>query len=293
MTDPRAWPRHWRIGALAAAWLATGIYIVPADEQAVVTRWGAVSEARVLPGIHAALPWPVDRVARLRVRQLQRLIVGGEAAQFLTGDQNIIDLSAAVQYSVAAPAEYLFTAAEVRRLLGAAVESELARRVAQLEVDEVFTTGKAAIQEHVRGAAQRLADRYRLGVAVASVNIEFAAPPAEAREAFNDVASARADSARIVSEAQGYAGDLVPKARGEASRMLEGAAGERAKKIDEARGDAARFVQTSVEYERAAAVNGRRLYLEAMEQILPRIKKVLVDSRGNLDLTVIRERTSR
>ena len=101
------------------------IYIVPADQQAVVTRFGHVIEPRVFPGIHLALPWPMDRVTRLKVQQLQRLVVGGDlpdsvlgrtqplASQFLTGDQNIINLRAVVQYSVGMPADYLFRSQDV------------------------------------------------------------------------------------------------------------------------------------------------------------------------------------
>lgn len=289
-----------RLGTMAGLWLLTGLYIVPADQQAVVTRWGRVVEPRALPGIHLALPWPIDQVARLKVRQLQRLIVGGELAdgllgrgetaapQFLTGDQNLIHLRVAVQYSVAVPAEFLFTAEDVRRAVAAAVESEVGRRVARRPVDAVLTTEKAAIQEEVRGAAQHLMNGYRLGVQLASINIESASPPPEARDAFNDVASARADSARIVSEAQGYAGDIVPKARGEANQLMEAATGHKLRKVNEARGDAARFVQVADEYQRAAQVNGRRLYIETMEQVLPRIKKFIVDPGGNLDLTILR-----
>jgi modulator of FtsH protease HflK len=69
---------------------------------------------------------------------------------------------------------------------------------------------------------------------------------------------------------------------------LQAAEAYRLRKINESKGDASRFIQVSAEYERAAAVNGRRLYLETMEQVLPKIKKLLVDSRGNLDLTIVR-----
>jgi membrane protease subunit HflK len=155
-------------------------------------------------------------------------------------------------------------------------------------VDAVLTTEKAAIQEEVRAAAQKLMNLYRIGVLLASVNIEQAAPPPEAADAFRDVASARADSARIVNESQGYANGVIPKARGEAQQMLEAAAAYKQKKINEAQGDASRFIQVADEYSRAADVNGRRLYAETMEQVLPRIKKLIVDSRGNLDLTILR-----
>jgi membrane protease subunit HflK len=114
-------------------------------------------------------------------------------------------------------------------------------------------------------------------------------PPPEAADAFRDVASARADSARIVNESEGYSNDLIPKARGEARQMTEVAEGYKQKKINEAHGDADRFTQVAAEYTRASEVNGRRLYIETLEQVLSKIKKLIVDKNGNLDLTIIRK----
>jgi membrane protease subunit HflK len=255
----------------------------------------------VLPGIHIAMPWPIDRVTRLKVQQSQRLVIGGEApdsvtgrsqplqSQFLTGDQNIINMRVVVQYSVGVPIDYLFRNQDVARAVGAAVETALAQRIATRHVDAVLTTEKQSIQDEVRTAAQNIVNEYRAGVLISTVNIENAAPPPEAAGAFRDVASARADSSRIVSEAQGYANDQIPKARGEAQKMLAFAQGYKEKKFNEAQGDASRFNQVASEYAKASAVNADRLYLEAMEVILPRIKKLIVDKNGNLDLTIIRK----
>ncbi|MEK7404091.1 MAG: FtsH protease activity modulator HflK [Acidobacteriota bacterium] len=298
---PKWWTARRILAAVVVLWVLSGIYIVPADQQAVETRFGKVVAPRVMPGIHYSLPWPIDRVTRLKVQQLQRLVVGGDvsdgvlgrtqplAAQFLTGDQNIINMRVVVQYYVDVPADYLFQTQDVARTAGAAVEAELARRVSRRNVDAVLTTEKAAIQEEVRAAAQSRLNEYRSGVMISTVNIETVTPPPEAADAFRDVASARADAARIVNEAQGYTNDVIPKARGEAQQMLEGAQAYRQRKINEALGDAARFTQVAAEYERASEVNGRRLYLETMEQVLPRIRKLILDRQGNLDLTIIRK----
>jgi membrane protease subunit HflK len=291
--------RFWIFAALVL-WLLTGVYLVNTQQQAVVTRFGAVVEPRVLPGIHVALPWPIDRVTKLKVQQLQRLVVGGDAAdtvvgrsqplrsQFLTGVQNIISLRVVVQYSVASPVDYLFRTADVAQVVASTVETALAQKVAAQTVDAILTSGKAAIQEDVRATSQRLLDDYRAGVVLSTVNIESVTPPPEAADAFRDVASARADSSRIVNEAQGYANDVVPRARGQAQQLLETAQGYRQRKIDEAQGDASRFTQVAGEYAKASQVNGERLYLETMETILPKIKKLIVDNKGNLDLTIIR-----
>jgi membrane protease subunit HflK len=286
--------------AAGVIWLLSGIYIVSADQQAVVTRFGAVVEPRVYPGIHIALPWPIDRVTKLKVQQQRRLVVGGDlpdtvlgrtqplASQFLTGDQNIINLRAIVQYSVDVPTQFLFATQDVARAVDGAVETEMARRIGRSPVDAILTTGKAAIQESVRVDAQKLIDQYGAGVRITSINIEMVTPPPEAAEAFRDVASARADGARIYNEALGYQNDLLPRARGEAQQTTSSAEAYKQTKIDEAKGDAARFELVASEYAKASAVNGRRLYLETLEQVLPKIKKLIVDKNGNFDLTIIR-----
>lgn len=293
--------RNQIAGALLLLWILSGVYIVRTDQQAVVTRFGAVADPRVMPGIHIALPWPIDSVTKLKVQQSQRLVIGGELpdtitgraqplqSQFLTGDKNIISMRVVVQYSVGVPVDYLFRNENVARTVGAAVETALAERIAARNVDAVLTTEKQSIQEEVRAGAQRILNDYRSGVLLSTVNIDSAVPPPEAADAFRDVASARADSSRIVSEAQGYANDVIPKARGQAQQMTEAAQAYKGKKINESQGDAARFTEVAVEYAKAADVNGERLYLETMEQILPKIKKLIVDKNGNLDLTIIRK----
>jgi membrane protease subunit HflK len=295
------WTRRRVATSLIGVWVLSGIYLVAPDQQAVETLFGKVAAPRVMPGLHYALPWPLEKVTKLKVRQLQRLVVGGDlpdsvlgrtpplVSQFLTGDQNIINLRVVVQYSVGVPADYLFQLQNPAQSIGAAVEAELARRVAHRTVDAVLTTEKAAIQDEVRAAAQKLLNQYRAGVLLSSINIESAAPPPEATEAFRDVASARADTARIVSDAEGYANDLIPKARGQAQQMRAESEAYREKKINEAAGDAARFNQIAAEYSKAAQITSQRLYLETMEQVLPRIKKLIVDQNGNLDLTIIRK----
>ena len=295
------WTRRRIAIGIFALWVLSGIYLVKPDQQAVETMFGKVLTPRVMPGLHYAWPWPIESVTKLKVMQLQRLVVGGDlpdsvlgrtqplASQFISGDQNIINMRVVVQYSVGVPADYLFQTQDVGKAVGAAVEAELARRIAHRTVDAVLTTEKAAIQEEVRAAAQRRINDYHTGVQLSTINIESVTPPPEAADSFRDVASARADAERVVNESQGYANDLIPKSRGEAQQMLEAAAAFKERKVNEASGDASRFTQVAAEYEKAALVTGERLYMETMEQILPKIKKLIVDKNGNLDLTIIRK----
>lgn len=291
-------PSWWRYGwLLPVLWVISNVYVVGPDQQAVETFFGKVVAINVLPGIHYALPWPIQSVYKLKVRQMQRLIVGGEPgdgalgksarSQYITGDQNMINLRMVVQYSVSGPSDFLFRAQDQTAIIGAVVESEMARRVARRGVDAVLTNEKTQVQEEVRAGAQKLLNTYQCGVYLSTVNIEKATPPPETADAFRDVASARADTSRIVSNAQGYASDLVPKARGQARQTIEESAAYKQRKIDEAAGDASRFEQVATEYAKASQLTRQRLVLETMELVLPRIKKVIVDHNGNLDLTIV------
>jgi membrane protease subunit HflK len=285
---------------LLTFWLVSGIFLVPADQQAVVTRFGAVTNPRVPPGIHYALPWPIDSVYKLKVHQLRRTVIGGEVAdavlgriqpvssEFVSGDQNLLNIRVVVQYSVSEPRDFLFATEDVDRVVKASVESELARRIARSTVDDILTTEKIAIQNDVLQAAQYALDDYKPGVSLSSINIENVSPPAEAADAFRGVAGARADAIRLVNEAEGYTNDLIPRARGEAAQLGEQAQAYKEGKINRAAGDAARFDEIAAEYSKAPKVTTTRAYVEAMEQILPKIKKLIVDSKGNLDLTVVR-----
>ncbi len=299
-------PARSLAGALAALWLVSGVYVIRTEQQAVLTTFGALSNDQVTPGVGWHWPWPVGKVYKLKVRELKRAFIGGELAdeanalpadpvlsQFLSGDQNILNVRAVVQYSIAEPANYLFRSADVDLAVANAVEAALERQISTRAVDEVLTTEKIAIQEEVRRRSQELIDRHGLGVVLSTVNIRSVTPPAEAADSFRDVASARADSARIVNEAEGYANDILPRARGQAQQMLSASRGYRERRVQQAQGDAARFEKLASEYARNPEVTRSRLFLETMEEILPRLRKTIVDEDGNLDLNIIRRDSSR
>lgn len=294
-----------RLGLLfLAVFLLSGIYFVGPEEQAVVSRFGRVVARGVGPGVHYQLPWPIESVAKLKVLETKRLTIGlempdqvlgrsaaEETVQYLTADQNIITVEMAVQFAIKDPAAYLFRAVDMTRMIAKAVESAFAEAIAREEIDNILTTGKIEIQNATLQRARELLDRYGAGVYISAINIENVAPPVEVADAFREVASARADRDRIINEAHGYASDAVAKSRGEAEKLGSDAESYRQQRINESEGDAARFVKLFSESSKAREITERRLYLEAMEEILPRMKKIVIDSSGSkslMDLGIIR-----
>ena len=117
-----------------------------------------------------------------------------------------------------------------------------------------------------------------------AVQLQDVSPPKQVIDAFKDVASAKEDKNRMINEAEGYRNDVIPKARGEAQAMIREAEGFRESRIKRAEGDVAKFKAILKEYSKAKDVTRERLYLEAMEGILPGLEKYIVPNGedGNL-----------
>jgi membrane protease subunit HflK len=275
--DPRV-----LFGVMAVAYLLSGTYFVSADQQAVVLRFGAVRESRVPAGVHWSWPYPVGEVLKLRVRETKRLTLGLDGvepvkrSQYLTGDRNILNIRLVVQFAINDPAQYLFRASDVNALVSNAARGALAQVVAGRHVDDLLTTEKVAVQERVQLVAQAALSRYECGVTLLGVVLDSIVPPEEVVDAFRRVASAREDSNRIVREAESYANGVVPVARGEAARRGEEALTYNTQRVNESIGDAARFAGVAGEYAKAPTETATRLYLETMDEVLPKVDKTIV-----------------
>jgi membrane protease subunit HflK len=131
---------------------------------------------------------------------------------------------------------------------------------------------------------QDILDRYKSGINIVSVTMQNAQPPEQVQAAFDDAVKAGQDLERQKNEGQAYANDVIPKARGTAARLLEEAAGYKLRVVNESLGNASRFSQVLAQYEKAPEVTRQRLYLDAQEQILTSVSKVVVDQKGGGNL---------
>jgi membrane protease subunit HflK len=285
--------RHYWLGLIGAillgAYFASGFYVVNADEHGVVRRFGAIA-ARVGPGMHYRLPWPVDRVDVLKTTSVMKIGVGfvlrdGESSaptgiELLTGDTNILNIALVVQYAIRNPADYLFQIDRPQMLVSTLAESALTQTVVGMAIDEVLTTGRLAIQTQVKTRTQETLDRYRSGIQIASVSIMNISLDASVAQAFQDVADAMADREKAQNDARAYANDQIPRARGEASQTVSNAKNYREQRIAEAVGNTTRFHALLNEYQKAPEVTRSRLYLDSMEKIMPKVKLYVIDSQG-------------
>ena len=283
------------IGIAIVIWLLLGLYSVGPDEVGVVQRFGKYNRV-VSSGLNYHIPYPIETVKTPKVTEVKRIEIGfrtvgknqyrtiEQESLMLTGDENIVDAELIVQYKIKDPIDYLFNFIGPELTLREASEASLRTVIGRHNIDEALTSGKLMIQEETKELLQIILDKYETGVIVVAVQLQDVSPPKQVIDAFKDVASAKEDKNRMINEAEGYRNDVIPKARGEAQAMIRESEGFRESRIKRAEGDVAKFKAIVKEYTKAKEVTKERLYLEAMEEILPGIDKYIVPNGedGNL-----------
>ena len=273
------------------AWLLSGVFLVGPDEIGVVKTFGTRVRAEK-PGIHYHLPYPISSVLKPKVGQIHRLEFGfreaapgepwpyesvREESLMLTGDENIVDLWFILQYRISDADKYLFRINDPVRTLRSAAEAVMREVVGKNRIDEVLTTGKQAIVQEVTTELQAVLDNYGCGLKVTGVQLQSVQPPAQVRDAFKKVVSAREEKNKMVNEAQSYANEVVPVSRGEAAGIEMAAEAYLEERLKKAQGETVRFKALLEEYRKAEDVTRKRLYLDGMEEVLSRAGRIVLD----------------
>jgi modulator of FtsH protease HflK len=277
--------------ALLIAWLLTGFYRVQPDEVGVNLVFGKFTSIAP-PGLNYNWPYPIGSVERPKVTAVNSFDVGTRAetarrdndeSLMLTGDENIVDINFSVQWQIdpSTPQDYLFNMQDPEGTVRAVAESAMREAIGRRDIQPILTGDRQAIEQQVLELMQGALDEFKAGVIVRLVQLQKVDPPAQVIDAFRDVQAARADYQRLQNEAQTYANSVVPQARGDAARIVQSAEAYRDRTVAEAKGQASRFTQVFEEYRKAPEVTRRRMYIEAMSEVLSGADKVIVESGSN------------
>ncbi|MDX1604556.1 MAG: FtsH protease activity modulator HflK [Candidatus Competibacterales bacterium] len=288
------------VAAVAALWLASGIYIVDEGKRGVELRFGRYQDT-TLPGLSYHLPYPIETVEIVDVAQIRAEEIGYRStaagggrqptlrtvpreALMLTQDENIVNVQLSVQYQVSNPRDYLFNVFDPDQTLRQVVESTLREVVGRNTMDFVLTEGRSDVVAEVDRLSQEILIEYGTGLEITNVNLRDAQPPEPVQPAFADAIKAREDEQRLINEAEAYRNEILPVARGNAARRREEAQAYKEEIIAQAEGEARRFEQLQSEYNKAPNVTRERLYIETMESVLNSTSKVLLDAEGSNNL---------
>ena len=285
-TGPGGGPKFGRgtfvVGGLIAVvlWAAASFYTVKPEEQSVELFLGEYYRTTD-PGLNFA-PWPLVSYEKLAVTREQNedIGVGGrgsEAGLMLTGDENIVDIDFQVVWNIHDPSKYLFNLRDPGVTIRAVSESAMREIIAQSQLAPILNRDRGSIAQRLEDLIQLTLDSYNSGVNIVRVNFDKADPPQEVIDAFRDVQAAEQARDRLEKEADAYAARVLAEARGAAAQTLEEAEGYRARVVNEAEGETSRFSAVLAEYQKAPEVTRKRLYLEAMEDVLGDMNKIIID----------------
>ena len=282
-------------------WAASGVYQVAPSEQAATQLFGKFQSVQD-PGLRWFWPPPIGKVQKASVTETQSMELGFRSdpgidipveSLMITGDLNIVDVTLAVQYRISDLQAYLFQvddpgdpdrgAREGKpdgRTLKDATEAALRQVVGQRSIDDVLIREKERVQLDTRALLQGLMDDYGTGIFIQTVQLLEVTPPDAVRAAFDDVVAARSEKETRVNQADAYEQDRLPRAEGAAQTTIQAAEAFKTARVSRAQGEADQFTAILAQYNQSKDVTRQRLFLEAMEEILPNVQLILIDEEA-------------
>jgi membrane protease subunit HflK len=290
----RRWALSGLIALVAIVLLASALYSVGADEVAVIQRFGRFVRTTP-PGLHVRLPFGIESLRKVKVKYVFKEEFGfrtvepgvrtvysqqnlSDEALMLTGDLNCGVVEWIVQYKVKDPVAYSFNVRHVRGTIRDVAEATMRRVVGDRSIDGVLTVERIEVGQMVQEGMQEILDSYESGVQIVTVKLQDVNPPDEVKPAFNAVNEAKQEREQLINQAMKEYNTAVPRAEGDAEKTIKMAEGSAIDRVNRAKGDAKRFLELWKSYRWAKDVTRRRLYMETMAEVLPRVEhKYVVD----------------
>jgi modulator of FtsH protease HflK len=275
----------------------SAFFQIDPEEVGVITRFGKYVK-KVEPGLNMKIPF-IEQVYKVPVERQQKLEFGfrtvkaGINTQYtrsgtkdeslmLTGDLNLADVEWVVQYRINDAYNYLFKVRDPENSLRDVSEAALRQIVGDRTVNEVLTVGRTEIATNMVELMNQICKEYSLGIKVDQVVLQDVNPPEPVKAAFNAVNQAQQEKETLINQAKSEYNKVIPKASGQAKETIQKAEGFATERVNNALGEVARFNAIYKEYVKAPEVTRRRIYLETMGSVLPKLgNKIIIDEQGN------------
>jgi len=271
-------------------------FTIESGSVGVVQRFGKFVRIAE-PGPNFKLPFGIENVSKVRQDRVYKEEFGFQSDRgeyndgryssasdtanislMLTGDLNVAVVPWIVQYKIKDPYNYLFKVKDATGLLRDLSESSMRLVVGDRSINEVITKrDEIAVEAH--RVLQIELDQAETGIKVVTVEMKKTNVPTPVQASFNEVNQATQEKEKMIYQAREDYNKAIPAAKGEAERTIKAAEGYALDRVNRAQGDAARFTDLYSEYVKAKDVTKRRLYLEALKELLPKIdRKFIVDA---------------
>lgn len=257
-------------------------YNIQEQEQAVLTTFGVAKNVSQ-PGLHFKLPL-IQKVRKVNTT-IQGFSIGYDLENnesqegdslMITKDYNFVNVDFFIEYKVSDPVKAVYASREPELVLENISKSCIRSVIGSYDVDEVLTTGKNEIQSKIRDMIVMQLEKHDIGLQVTQVTIQDSEPPTEAvMEAFKAVETAKQGKETAINNANKYRNEKLPGAAAEIDRIMQEAEAKKTQRINEANGEVAKFNAMYEEYRKNPEVTKQRMFYEAMEDVLPRLKVII------------------
>jgi membrane protease subunit HflK len=278
----------------------SSIYVVDTDEVGIVQRFGKY-EKTTQPGLNFKLPFGIETARLVKVRRILKEEFGfsseriggnrrstpvsenNSEALMLTGDLNVAVVPWIVQYRIKDPYDYLFKVQNVTQLLRDMSEAAMRLVVGDRSINEVISK-RDEIAVEAKKVLQQELDNAQAGITVVTIEMKRTNVPGPVQPSFNEVNQATQEKEQTIYQAREEYNKAIPAARGDAERVIKAAEGYALDRVNRAKGDSARFSSIYAEYVKAKDVTRRRIYLETLQELFPRLgpKYIVDDNQKNL-----------
>ena len=273
---------------------SSSYYTIQEEEQAVVCTFGA-PKAVTTPGLHFKVPF-IQTVTKVNTT-IQGFPIGytidsaegnndvtDDVAMMITSDYNFIHVDFYAEYRVTDPVKALYASEDPVEILNNIAQNCIRTTIGSYGVDSVLTTGKNEIQSNIRQMILDKLDTYDIGIQLVNITIQDAEPPTEeVSDAFKEVETAKQGKETAVNNANKYRNEQIPNAEAQSDKILQDAQAAKQERINEANGQVARFNSMYEEYVKYPEVTKKRMFYEAMEEVLPEVKVIIESANGNTE----------
>ncbi len=279
----------------AGIYFSSGIYMLNPHEKAIVERFGKPLNITkpVLPGLHYALPLPIDRINRIDTERIRRISIGYKAAKdyqlilwtnvhykeelpFLTGENSFLDLSMNVHYRIKDIYNFLYRNSSPDVLMEELTNTILTNALSKREFFPTITVDREKLEWQIRETLQMKLDEFKTGIVIVGIHFRDIHPPTAIAAAFEDVVSAQEDYETYIHKAKGYENKVIPHARATKVKMKNEAAAYRNNVLAKSKGESGRFLNQQAAHRKHPDITETRLYIEGMEDVLPDVQKFII-----------------
>src|SRR3989338_6682147 len=235
--------------------LTSIIYSIGPDEVGVIQRFGKFIGFSS-PGLHAKMPFGIDKVTPIKVEKVFK-----EEYGFKT-----LEAGAKTRYSSGNYREQSLMLTGDLNILDV-------RWIVQFKIKDpvklLFAT--RSFEDNIHDISEVVMRRFVGDYSVDEVLTTK-------REEIDDLA--KQEKEKMINQAWEAYNKVIPKARGTAEKTIREAEGYALDKINRSKGESERFLATLEEYKKSPEITRKRLYLETLADVLPRVKeKYIIDPK--------------